>query len=456
MERMSTYRIPVTVAALHAAVTEPVLPAALLEPLQSLVAAVSHRCAESPCAVYICADDDASGVRDDVAFLLARALSAHIPSALLVDCDFVAVGLHGLVPQKDALGFLDFLLYGSSLGVITQETHGARVVGSGSFPVTRRMPFVETAFADAARRLVAHARCAIFVGPARDETGQPHPIAGAVDVVAAVTAGGRSDTAETLVALASEVWTIELNAPAPPPPPSVPASAPAPAEPRFERPAAPAAPASARALEAGGRYASLGPRIAISVFGLIVIVFAVWWFTQGRGRGLEPVSEPVAALPTGGEPAPAHPGPDTTRSVFADSVRADTSTAPLLSPPRDTLRTRAQPPTNFADTGGRTGGTQLISPADIHVMADLEVRWKDWYVIHISSFQESIRAREEVAFLQSREFPVFIVFLDLGAKGKWYRVYSGPFQTREEAREVKKNLDAVPQVRFTRITKIPE
>ena len=83
-------------------------------------------------------------------------------------------------------------------------------------------------------------------------------------------------------------------------------------------------------------------------------------------------------------------------------------------------------------------------------------RWNGWYAIHISSFQESVRAREEVSFLQSREFPVFIVFLDLGAKGKWYRVYAGPFETREEARDVKKNLDAIPQVRFTRITKIPE
>jgi cell division septation protein DedD len=61
-----------------------------------------------------------------------------------------------------------------------------------------------------------------------------------------------------------------------------------------------------------------------------------------------------------------------------------------------------------------------------------------------------------VAFLESHEFPVFIVFLDLGPKGKWYRVYAGPFQTRDEAVEVKKNLDAVPQVRFTRIATIPD
>jgi cell division septation protein DedD len=65
-----------------------------------------------------------------------------------------------------------------------------------------------------------------------------------------------------------------------------------------------------------------------------------------------------------------------------------------------------------------------------------------------------VEARDEVAYLESREFPVFIVFLDLDAKGKWYRVYAGPFATRDEAREVKKSLDDIPRVRFTRITQI--
>ena len=98
----------------------------------------------------------------------------------------------------------------------------------------------------------------------------------------------------------------------------------------------------------------------------------------------------------------------------------------------------------------------LVSSADIQVMEDLNRRFRGWYMIHTSSFQTSTKARDEVAFLESHEFPAFIVFLDLGPKGKWYRVYVGPFQTREEATEVKKNLDAVPQVRFTRIATIPD
>jgi cell division septation protein DedD len=141
---------------------------------------------------------------------------------------------------------------------------------------------------------------------------------------------------------------------------------------------------------------------------------------------------------------------DTVAVASADSMRAsETDTLPASTP-------GIPAPIRPADTGGRSGGTVLVDPNDILIMDDLAARWNDWYAIHISSFQESIRAREEVSFLQSREFPVFIVFLDLGAKGKWYRVYAGPFETREEARDVKKNLDAIPQVRFTRITKIPE
>ena len=178
------------------------------------------------------------------------------------------------------------------------------------------------------------------------------------------------------------------------------------------------------------------------MFALVVIAFVAWWWWQGRN--LETVSKPASpAAPTYGlQPIDtiAVVGSDSTTAAKTDSVPKPAATAPVRP----------------ADTGGRTGGTVLVDPNDILVMDDLALRWKDWYAIHISSFQESVRAREEVSFLQSREFPVFIVFLDLGPKGKWYRVYAGPFKTREEARDVKKNLDAIPQVRFTRITKIPE
>jgi cell division septation protein DedD len=87
-------------------------------------------------------------------------------------------------------------------------------------------------------------------------------------------------------------------------------------------------------------------------------------------------------------------------------------------------------------------------------LADLQTRWPGQYLIHVSSFRESDKAREEVTHLVEFGFQVFIVYIDLGVKGKWYRVYAGPFERRDEARNAKKNLDDTPGVRFTRITQI--
>ncbi len=461
MNRVSIYQIPVAGELLQSAVAAPSIPPALVEPMQAMVAAIAHRCAESPLRVYVCAEDDAVAARDGFACVLARAVAAHVPSALLVDCDFLRVGLSGIVPQPDALGLLDFLLYGSSIGVVTQEApSGLRVVGAGSFPVTKRMPFVASAFDDASRRLSSHASCVVFVGPLKQEDGTTHPLTSAVELTVVVRGDerprGKNDATAVEASIATtgvDVWSVRPGAPAPAP---TPAPMPAPAKPAAPKPAPPAPPAPAApapraptpappvpnldALEV--KPNSILPRVMLLVFALLVITFVGWWMWQNRAH--ETASKPAEPPAVGLQPI------DTVAIA-----RADTTRPPAAM--HDTMATqRAVVPTRPADTGGKSGGTVLVDPSDILVMDDLAARWNGWYAIHVSSFQESIRAREEVSFLQSREFPVFIVFLDLGPKGKWYRVYAGPFKTREEARDVKKNLDAIPQVRFTRITTIPE
>ena len=450
MNHISTFQIPLGEGGLRPATDDGPVPAAFSEPLRALVAEASRRAGETALTIYLCSEGDAAPARDNLAKWLAKSLTAYVPSTLLIDCSFLNPGLHGLVPQKDALGFLDFLLYGSSIGVITQDVGGVHVVGAGSFPVTKRMPFVESAFADAARRLVTHARCAIFVGPCLDDAGAVHPLSGCVSVVATVRTAPRDphlDAAEEQIAgKGIDVWSLRLGgvtAPEPAPPVSAaPAARPAPAE-RVVRVQSRPTPEA----ETAESYSALAPRIAVIVFGLLVIAFVAWWLVQNRSSSRVDGGPGTTLSGTDSSLTPAEPdsgraGADSTRAL---AVPADTAAAPGI-----------RPRVNPADTRGRSGGTVLVNPSDIQVMEDLEHQYKGWYMIHISSFQTSIRARDEVAFLESREFPAFIVFLELGAKGKWYRVYAGPFSTREEAREVKKNLDAVPQVRFTRIATIPD
>lgn len=466
MSRITTFQIPLRPEELRPPIFAGAAETPLAEPLQALVAAVSRRAADASVTIYLCADDDSARARDDFAMALARTLTAHVPSTLLIDCDFLHPGLSELMPQKDALGFLDYLLYGSSIGVITQDYDGVHMVGAGSFPVTKRMPFAESAFADASKRLVTHARCALFVGPAFDGDGGRHPLTGTVDVVATVRTSMRHprlDSIEEQIASAGpELWSIRLTGATAPEPAHVSAPAPPmrtperPVERAVERPAERPAPvpSSTAALDETRIGASLAPRIAVILFGLLVIAFVVWWFTQNRNAGnltTEPSPSGAVATDTARVTNPVPRDTTTIKPPAATTPAGSdtTATTPATSTPPGTTG-------NSTGTAGRAGGTTLVSSADIQVMEDLNRRFRGWYMIHISSFQTSTRARDEVAFLESHEFPVFIVFLDLGPKGKWYRVYVGPFQTREEASEVKKNLDAVPQVRFTRIATIPD
>jgi len=481
MNRITQFQIPLRPEELRPPIFAGAVETPLAEPLQALVAGLSRRSADAAVTVYLCADDDSARARDDFAMALARTLTAHVPSTLLIDCDFLHPGLSDQVPQKDALGFLDYLLYGSSIGVITQEYDGTHIVGAGSFPVTKRMPFAENAFVDVSKRLVTHARCALFVGPAFDGDGGRHPLTGSVDVVATVRTTARHpklDGVEEQVASAGpEVWSIRLTGAAAPEPvapvppramPTMPDIPPLPPR-AAERPARTPSPApatvSTAVLDEERPASSLAPRIAVIVFGLLVIAFVAWWFMQNRGNlhlagGKEPAATAVDSTRQAAAPPVAHRDttvttPPVTRPAHQDStavVKPHPSTTPPATAPAGTTSTTGTPKAGTA----HSGGTMLVNSSDIQVMDDLNRRFRGWYMIHISSFQTSVRARDEVAFLESHEFPVFIVFLDLGPKGKWYRVYAGPFQTRDEAVEVKKNLDAVPQVRFTRIATIPD
>lgn len=471
MSRITTFQIPLRPEELRPPIFAGGVDTPLAEPLQALVSAISRRAADASVTIYLCADDESVRARDDFAMALARTLTAHVPSTLLIDCDFLHPGLSDQMPQKDALGFLDYLLYGSSIGVITQDYDGVHMVGAGSFPVTKRMPFAENAFVDASKRLVTHARCALFVGPAFDGDGGRHPLTGTVDVVATVRTSMRHprlDSIEEQIAAAGpELWSIRLTgatapepvAPSAPPPASSHRPADRPTERPVERAKEPAqqraapAPPPVEMLDETRAGASLAPRIAVILFGLLVIAFVAWWFTQNRNAG-KLATEPSPSSPVTTDTSRVTSPPRDTTAIKPPAATTPahhdtTATTPRTPPPATNTPPRS-------GTTGRAGGTMLVSSADIQVMEDLNRRFRGWYMIHTSSFQTSTKARDEVAFLESHEFPAFIVFLDLGPKGKWYRVYVGPFQTREEATEVKKNLDAVPQVRFTRIATIPD
>ena len=58
------------------------------------------------------------------------------------------------------------------------------------------------------------------------------------------------------------------------------------------------------------------------------------------------------------------------------------------------------------------------------------------YSIYLGSFKTIDRARMAVSIFQQKGISPYWVKIDLGSKGKWYRVFAGHFQSRDEAEAV--------------------
>jgi len=65
---------------------------------------------------------------------------------------------------------------------------------------------------------------------------------------------------------------------------------------------------------------------------------------------------------------------------------------------------------------------------------------KGHYAIQVASSQDKSMANEQMEILKKRKFETYIEEIDLGTKGRFFRVMVGPFQTKAEAEEVRGDL----------------
>ncbi len=516
MNRIDGIEFIASETALSDAVGQESLPEPLLAPFQALIKHILEASASKPFVIYLLSSEAVRGVRDYFAHALARTLSPQVPSASVVDCDFTAVGMSGVVPQKDALGFLDYLLYGSSLGVVTQEaSQGVRIIGAGSFPVSKKMPVSMDSFADAARRLAAQCRIVIFCGPARDNDENIHPISEAADLLIHVSYEkrfpvGRADPFEEELVKKSKTPLISVRITSPA---EVMESAPEPAAeiiaerpPRMEEVAEPIIPRPEPAIgggewkaewreeeaprksaffglpfekrHSGSIWAKIIP--AVIAFGLIGFLF--WWFILTKpmqGTGEEPrlaavdTTETTEGPPAAGQPTTkemddeGEAGSEASmqgRSVASDSLiqadNAGTGEDRIAEVDRSDAtdeKGTSEPPGEEA--AQRTDQVQpvksaAVSPEDVYIAKDF-TEFAGKYLVHISSFREIERAKEDAAYLLRNNFAACVIPVDISSKGRWYRVYVGPVETRDEALQQKIMLDELPSVKFTRITRSP-
>jgi succinoglycan biosynthesis transport protein ExoP len=73
------------------------------------------------------------------------------------------------------------------------------------------------------------------------------------------------------------------------------------------------------------------------------------------------------------------------------------------------------------------------------------------YSVLTGSFRDVTRANKEISSLKDKGFAPYWTYVDLGAKGKWYRVFAGHFETLEGAETFAESLD-VPEAGVLKTT----
>lgn len=400
--------------------------------------------------------------RDFAVLQIAHILAKRGRSTLIVDCDFLSPGLSGLVESVEEHGFLDLLLYGSSLKTVMKPTgiDGVSIVGPGSFPVSRTVPFAQKEFAKIRDFLARSCGVVIYCSTLYMEDGRINPLAGHADgilLTCRIEELPEGQLQKSLQEIPPGFPSADLvcfgagkDEPA-----AMPAPVHAAAGPEGEQ-APETEPAAIEKIEElvqedepprGGVNL---PRLVTVSVAVVVIVFLGWWFLihrsisekedvrrsaelvqkQRDARGLSerrqveaPAEESLEIGAEAGETAPA----EEPAGVQADAAAV--------------VREEPRPPAQVVDaerSPEEPAVTRTPAPAGQH------------FTVHVASFRETQRAAAERDYLEKRGFKVAVQETDVKGQA-WFRVVVGEYGTREEAARARIELLALPRIGYAQI-----
>ena len=165
------------------------------------------------------------------------------------------------------------------------------------------------------------------------------------------------------------------------------------------------------------------------------IVAAVWWMAPR----LIPVSANVA------KPPKPQPKPIPIAQASPQASQLATSLKEIL-PPSPTETTNATP-----SDGPTPAAAESTSVTPSPTLTESSIQDDDFYVIRVASFKTMQRVEKATAQLSRLGIQSYWKFMDLGHKGQWYGVYTGRFNTLEEAKQFrvdKQLFDAIIEHRY--------
>ena len=413
---------------------------------------------------------DKTALRDFAMLQTAHHLAKHGRRVLIVDCDFLHPGMSGLIENVEEHGFLDLLLYGSSLKTVSRSVgiDGVSVTGPGSFPVSRTIPFALKEFEKIRDFLRTKHDAVIYCSTLYTEDGKINPLGAYVDGVilccrieemeegelerslADLRAAGVASVEVVCFCATREGAAAARAAPAKPFAKVEKPTIEAPAGER-QRPEASVIEKAAELeplSEASKRRFSVPRLIAAGVVALVV-VFAVWWITTQRAVREEapPQPAPGAARETlAPESTRTAQVPESLASAPGASPHAPAETAGVNAP-----QTRAEePPLGQAEA--REAGTPETTPSEARVpITPIAAGAK--YSIHVASFTDAARAEKERKYLEDNGYPARVIEVDINGV-KWLRVLAGSYLTMAEADQARLQLLGLKEIGYARVVSL--
>jgi len=409
--------------------------------------------------------------RDFAMLQIAHILAKHGRSVLIVDCDFIHPGLSGLVENVESHGFLDLLLYGSSLKTIAHPIgiDGVSVAGPGSFPVSRTVPFALKEFGKIRDFLRTKHDVVIYSSTLYMEDGKINPLSALVDGIVFCCrieemdegelqknlkdlGAGRVPPVEVICFCDEKEGAVAARATGAEPSEAreVPAiGAPAKTQERvraalIEKTAELEPPA-----ERKKPRVSIARILAVSIAALVV-VFVVWWVAINRTVRQPGARQTPAGVVEEKQDTASQPRAQVAESIAVEPAAAGGTAADTAAAAERIAREAARPP-GGRETPAAPGATGQAP--DAAKAREVVIPASAKYTIHVASFTEMFRAETEKKYLDENGYQARIVEVEIKGE-KWLRVFVGAYATMEEADAARIQLLSLKRIGYARVVEL--
>ena len=440
--------------------------------------------------------------RDFSVLQIAHLFSKRGKKVLVVDCDFLNPGLSGLVENVEEYGFLDLLLYGSSLKSVANpiSVEGVNIIGSGSFPVFRTVPFAKKEFNRVNHFLRERNDIIIYCSTLYDDDKSINPLAEYVDEIilscwAQETLEGRlqKTLADLELSGFSSVKTISFGGIGDEESVSAKEKESQPEEEEKEdrrkaKKGATEEKETVKETEKVGQQSAIDKKAADDESGVIVkteeiepedklppkgisplriviitailfvIVFIAWWYLRGSSikedRNSQTINKAVQTVQEAGR--------DILKKDAPENIQAQTR--------KDTMENEGEKEESAESKIIQEPSADMDIPVLPEDVTDKDSKKKEvtsevnddavndsatdiYYSVHIASFRDIKNAAVEAEYFEKKGYDVFVTEVEV-KRIKWFRVLIGRFSAKDEASKTKMELLSFRRIGEARVIKV--